>query len=141
MIPIEQKIPPGDRTAAEWNDVANATRRRRRILQSRILFYSTGKFDGTSLLNKKALRANDAHSREDEDRRERPRSARECAEAHSFLGLYKLYEILTDVSWGKYGMRVILIDKLNTYENWRGIDPDRRPDPVCGSCRRQKDLV
>ena len=46
---------------------------------------STGKFDGTSLLNKKALRANDAHSREDEDRRERPRSARECAEAHSFL--------------------------------------------------------
>ena len=141
MISIEQKAPPGDRIAAEWNDVANATRRRRRILQSRILFYSTGKFDGTSLLNKKALRANDAHSREDEDRRERPRSARGCAEAHSFLGLYKLYEILTDVSWGKYGMRVILIDKLNTYENWRGIDPDRRPDPVCGSCRRQKDLV
>ena len=92
-------------------------------------------------VEQKALRANDAHSREDEDRRERPRSARECAEAHSFLGLYKLYEILTDVSWGKYGMRVILIDKLNTYENWRGIDPDRRPDPVCGSCRRQKDLV
>ena len=55
--------------------------------------------------------------------------------------LDKVYEILTDVSWGKYGMRVILIDKLNTYENWRGIDPDRRPDPVCGSCRRQKDLV
>ena len=49
---------------------------------------STGKFDGTSLLNKKALRANDAHSREDEDRRERPRSSRECAEAHSFL-LYR----------------------------------------------------
>ena len=24
MIPIEQKAPPGDRTAAEWNDVANA---------------------------------------------------------------------------------------------------------------------
>ena len=22
VIPIEQKIPPGDRTAAEWNDVA-----------------------------------------------------------------------------------------------------------------------
>ena len=22
MIPIEQKAPPGDRTAAEWNDVA-----------------------------------------------------------------------------------------------------------------------
>ena len=85
MISIEQKAPPGDRIAAEWNDVANATRRRRRILQSRILFYSTGKFDGTSLLNKKALRANDTHSREDEDRRERPRSARECAEAHSFL--------------------------------------------------------
>ena len=38
MIPIEQKAPPGDRTAAEWNDVAKATRRRRRILQSRILF-------------------------------------------------------------------------------------------------------
>ena len=42
MIPKEQKAPPGDRTAAEWNDVANATRRRRRILQSRILF-SVGK--------------------------------------------------------------------------------------------------
>ena len=40
MIPIEQKAPPGDRTATEWNDVANATRRRRRILQSRILFYA-----------------------------------------------------------------------------------------------------
>ena len=39
MIPIEQKAPPGDRTAAEWNDVAKATRRRRRILQSRILSY------------------------------------------------------------------------------------------------------
>ena len=28
-----------ERTAAEWNHVAEATRRRRRILQSRILFY------------------------------------------------------------------------------------------------------
>ena len=42
MIPIEQKAPPGDRAAAEWNDVAKATRRRRRILQSRILFHETG---------------------------------------------------------------------------------------------------
>ena len=48
------------------------------------IFCSTGKFDGTSLLNKKALRANDAHSREDEDRRKRPRSVRECDAAHFF---------------------------------------------------------
>ena len=41
MIPIEQKAPPGDRTAAEWNHVAYATRRRRRILLRRILSYST----------------------------------------------------------------------------------------------------
>ena len=40
MIPIEQKAPPGDRTAAEWNHVAYATRRRRRILLRRILFYT-----------------------------------------------------------------------------------------------------
>ena len=33
MIPIEQKAPPGDRTAAEWNDVAKATRRRRRACE------------------------------------------------------------------------------------------------------------
>ena len=45
----------------------------------------TGKFDGTSLLNKKALRANDAHSREDEECRRRPRETPECAKAHSFL--------------------------------------------------------
>ena len=35
----------------------------------------------------KALRAGDAHSHEDEECRKRPRSARECAEAHSFLFL------------------------------------------------------
>ncbi len=33
----------GDRTAAERNHVAEATRRRRRILRSRILFYIIGK--------------------------------------------------------------------------------------------------
>ena len=43
MIPIEQKAPPGDRTAAEWNHVAYATRRRRRILLRRILSYSYNK--------------------------------------------------------------------------------------------------
>ena len=51
----------------------------------RSIFYLTGKFDGTSLLNKKALRANDAHSREDEECRRRPRETPECAKAHSFL--------------------------------------------------------
>ena len=35
-LPIEQN-PPGERTAAEWNCVAGATRRRRRILFHRIL--------------------------------------------------------------------------------------------------------
>ena len=33
----------------------------------------------------KALRAGDAHSHEDEECRKRPRSARECAKAHSFF--------------------------------------------------------
>ena len=36
-------------------------------------------------MKQKALRAGDAHSNEDEECRKRPRSARECAEAHSFL--------------------------------------------------------
>ena len=45
MIPIEQKAPPGDRTAAEWNHVAYATRRRRRILLRRILSYGIGNSD------------------------------------------------------------------------------------------------
>ena len=36
-------------------------------------------------MKQKALRAGDAHSHEDEECRKRPRSARECAEAHTFL--------------------------------------------------------
>ena len=36
-------------------------------------------------MKQKALRAGDAHSNEDEECRKRPRSARECAKAHSFL--------------------------------------------------------
>ena len=36
-------------------------------------------------MKQKALRAGDAHSHEDEECRKRLRSARECAEAHSFL--------------------------------------------------------
>ena len=36
-------------------------------------------------MKQKALRAGVAHSHEDEDGRKRLRSARECAEAHSFL--------------------------------------------------------
>ena len=35
-------------------------------------------------MKQKALRAGDAHSHEDEECRKRPRSARECAEAHYF---------------------------------------------------------
>ena len=38
-------------------------------------------------MKQKALRAGVAHSHEDEECRKRPRSARECAEAHSFLFL------------------------------------------------------
>ena len=40
-------------------------------------------------MKQKALRAGDAHSNEDEECRKRPRSARECAEAHSFLCISK----------------------------------------------------
>ena len=43
-------------------------------------------------MKQKALRARDAHSHEDEECRKRPRSARECAEAHSFL--FRLFLIL-----------------------------------------------
>ena len=43
-----------------------------------------GNSEGTSY-EKKALRAGDAHSHEDEECRKRLRSARECAKAHSFL--------------------------------------------------------
>ena len=34
-----------DRTAAEWNDIADATRRRRRISQARFFFTSAGVSD------------------------------------------------------------------------------------------------
>ena len=37
------------------------------------------------VLHKNSLRSKDAHSREVEDVARRPRSARECARAHSFL--------------------------------------------------------
>jgi len=37
MIPIEQKNQSGDRTAAEWNHVAYATRRRRRIAEEKLI--------------------------------------------------------------------------------------------------------
>ena len=40
-----------DRTAAEWKNVACATRRRRRILLRRILFYFIGKTAYGALLN------------------------------------------------------------------------------------------
>ena len=55
MIPIEQKAPPGDRTAAEWNHVAYATRRRRRILLRRILSYYTGRA-GEALFPQKGVK-------------------------------------------------------------------------------------
>ena len=49
------------------------------------VFLCTRKFRWNSLVHKKALRANDAHSRDEEVCRKRPRSARECAKAHSYL--------------------------------------------------------
>ena len=55
MIPIEQKAPPGDRTAAEWNHVAYATRRRRRILLRRILSYYAG-LTGAALFPQKGVK-------------------------------------------------------------------------------------
>ena len=51
-------------------------------------FLCTRKFRWNSLVHKKALRANNAHSRDEEVCRKRPRSARECAKAHSF-SLYR----------------------------------------------------
>ena len=48
-------------------------------------FSCTRKFRWNSLVHKKARPANDAHSRDEEVCRKRPRSARECAKAHSFL--------------------------------------------------------
>ena len=48
-------------------------------------FSCTRKFRWNSLVHKKARPANDAHSRDEEVCRKRPRSARECAKAHSYL--------------------------------------------------------
>ena len=48
-------------------------------------FLCTRKFRWNSLVHKKARPANDAHSRDEEVCRKRPRSARECAKAHSYL--------------------------------------------------------
>ena len=47
----EIKTPRTDRTAAEWKNVACATRRRRRILLRRILSYFIGKTAYGALLN------------------------------------------------------------------------------------------
>ncbi len=55
----------------------------------RHLLYFSRKFWWNFLLNKKALCASNAHSREDERCRKRPRSARECAGAHSFYAIEK----------------------------------------------------
>ena len=46
-------------------------------------------------MKQKALRARDAHSHEDEECRKRPRSARECAEAHSFLCYIEMIGLFT----------------------------------------------
>ncbi|MFR0078797.1 MAG: hypothetical protein ACLRVB_14730, partial [Blautia sp.] len=54
-LSYNKKALRGDRTAAERNDVARATRRRRRILGCRILCSVIGKFSELSY-NKKALR-------------------------------------------------------------------------------------
>ena len=43
-------------------------------------------------MKQKALRAGDAHSHEDEECRKRPRSARECAKAHSFYMIALIYK-------------------------------------------------
>ena len=50
-----------------------------------LFFLCTRKFRWNSLVHKKARPANDAHSRDEEVCRKRPRSARECAKAHSYL--------------------------------------------------------
>ena len=53
-------------------------------------FLCTRKFRWNSLVHKKARPANDAHSRDEEVCRKRPRSARECAKAHSYLYLKRI---------------------------------------------------
>ena len=50
-------------------------------------FLCNRKFRGIPYYIKRHERACDAHSREDVNCRKRPRSARECAKAHSFLYL------------------------------------------------------
>ena len=57
------------------------------------LFLCTRKFRWNSLVHKKARPTNDAHSRDDEVCRKRPRSARECAKAHSYLYVHSLLSV------------------------------------------------
>ena len=56
-----------------------------------LFFCVLGNSVGTPWYTKMARPANDAHSRDDEVCRKRPRSARECAKAHSYLYVHSLH--------------------------------------------------
>ena len=80
----------GIQAICSFHRVADRESVRRRIVRSQkietmaLYFLCTRKFRWNSLVHKKARPANDAHSRDEEVCRKRPRSARECAKAHSF---------------------------------------------------------
>ena len=70
-------------------------------------FLCTRKFRWNSLVHKKARPANNAHSRDEEVCRKRPRSARECAKAHSFSRSQKMFDDKFD--YASFSIRIITI--------------------------------
>ena len=88
FVPYIIKTLRGMRARAKRKFVAS-DRARRENVPGHILFWVIGNFNPYII---KTLRG-DAHSREEEVCRRRPRSARECARAHSFFGYRKLQSL------------------------------------------------